>query len=196
MNRILAIVALVVAASPLSFGQAPQNGSAQATQQSIAPEKRALIKELFELTQLQKQMGQTTEALLAQTEKQQLQLLSQNNQEGKELTDSEREARLKSITQQTRRMRELFTRRIDFSRLIQEVMYPLYDKYFTEDDLRGVITFYKSPAGRKFIEAGPQLMLESVTKMNELLLPQMQQLIRDITEEEKNLKQGGEKKGP
>ena len=109
MNRILAIVALVVAVSPLSFGQAPQNGSGQATQQSIAPEKRALIKELFELTQLQNQMGQTTEALLAQTEKQQLQLLSQNNQEGKELTDSEREARLKVITQQTRRLRELFT---------------------------------------------------------------------------------------
>lgn len=196
MNRIIVIVALVIAVVPLAFGEAPQNQAGQASQQSITLEKRSLIKELFELTQLHNQMGQMTEAMLAQLEKQQLQLFSQSIKDGKELTDAEREARLKSITQQTQRVRELLTRRVNFSQLIEEVMYPLYDKYFTEDDLKGVIAFYKSPAGRKFVEAGPKLTIESITKINELLVPQMQQLLRDITEEEKSLKQSGEKKGP
>ena len=38
---------------------------------------------------------------------------------------------------------------------------PVYDKYFTEDELRGIIAFYKGPLGRKLIMVTPLIMQDS-----------------------------------
>src|SRR5262245_46700277 len=35
-------------------------------------------------------------------------------------------------------------------------MVPIYDKYLTQDDIKGVIAFYESPVGKKFVEVIPQ----------------------------------------
>ena len=40
---------------------------------------------------------------------------------------------------------------------------PVYDKYFTEDDLGQLINFYKSPIGKKLIKVTPLLMEDSMT---------------------------------
>jgi hypothetical protein len=45
---------------------------------------------------------------------------------------------------------------------IIERLVPLYDKYYGEEDLREIIRFYESPAGRKILEVTPQIMKESV----------------------------------
>jgi len=165
-------------------------------QQSITPEKRALIKELVDITQMQNNSNQMIEAMLAQVEQQSSQLLSQSMKDDKEVTDQEREAMQQSLKENAGRMRKLLTQRVNFSQILEEVMYPLYDKYFTADDLKGVIAFYKSPAGQKFIGATPQLSIELMTKMNEILAPKLQELIRDMREEEKKLKTGAENKAP
>ena len=39
---------------------------------------------------------------------------------------------------------------------------PVYDKYYSEEDLREIIQFHKSPAGQKVIETTPLIMKESV----------------------------------
>ena len=41
-------------------------------------------------------------------------------------------------------------------------MIPLYEKYFTKDDLDALLAFYHTPTGRKSIEALPKLMQDSV----------------------------------
>ena len=46
---------------------------------------------------------------------------------------------------------------------IIERFIPVYDKYFTEEDLTELITFYKSPVGKKLIKVTPQLMEDSMT---------------------------------
>ncbi len=165
-------------------------------QQTITPEKRALIKELIEITQMQNNTNQMIDAMLAQLEKQSSQLLSQSMKDDKEVTDQEREAMQQRLKEDAGRMRELFTQRVNFGQIIEDVMYPLYDIHFTEDDLKGVIAFYKSPAGQKFIGAMPKLTIESITKMNEILAPKIQEVVREIREREKKLRKGEEKKAP
>ena len=39
---------------------------------------------------------------------------------------------------------------------------PIYDRHFTEDDVRGLIAFYESPLGRRTIERMPAVMQESM----------------------------------
>lgn len=43
-----------------------------------------------------------------------------------------------------------------------ESMFPIYNKYYTTDDLKGLIVFYKTPLGKKTIEVMPLLTQESM----------------------------------
>ena len=53
-------------------------------------------------------------------------------------------------------------RTMPFNRLVEEVYVPLYQRTFTRDELAAMIAFLRSPAGRKFIDATPRLMQDSV----------------------------------
>lgn len=43
-----------------------------------------------------------------------------------------------------------------------DMMIPIYDKYYTHDDIRDLIKFYESPVGRKMIETMPLVLQESM----------------------------------
>ncbi|KDN54024.1 DUF2059 domain-containing protein [Flavobacterium seoulense] len=45
---------------------------------------------------------------------------------------------------------------------IQNMIIPIYDKYYTESDIDQLITFYNSPIGKKMIATMPQVMTESI----------------------------------
>jgi hypothetical protein len=40
---------------------------------------------------------------------------------------------------------------------------PIYEKYYTEDDIDKIILFYNSPVGKKMIEMTPLILQESMT---------------------------------
>ncbi|MDR2136421.1 MAG: DUF2059 domain-containing protein [Treponema sp.] len=42
-----------------------------------------------------------------------------------------------------------------------ELFVPIYDKYFSHDDIKGLIQFYESPLGKKMLETTPLLTQES-----------------------------------
>mgnify|MGYP001561196161 CR=1 FL=1 len=42
-----------------------------------------------------------------------------------------------------------------------ELLYPIYDKYYSIEDIKGLINFYKTPLGKKTIEVLPNLSHES-----------------------------------
>lgn len=39
---------------------------------------------------------------------------------------------------------------------------PIYDKHFNHDDIKGLITFYETPMGQKFIQTQPAIAQESM----------------------------------
>jgi len=38
-----------------------------------------------------------------------------------------------------------------------EMLIPIYDKYFSHDDIKSLIKFYESPTGKKFIKVSPSM---------------------------------------
>ncbi len=47
----------------------------------------------------------------------------------------------------------------DINGIIRQLV-PVYDKYYSPEELKEITTFYKSPAGQKMIEATPKIMSE------------------------------------
>jgi hypothetical protein len=54
-----------------------------------------------------------------------------------------------------------FMAEIDSNELV-EMIVPIYDKYLTHDDIKGLIEFFETPVGRKFIQVQPKIMQESM----------------------------------
>jgi uncharacterized protein len=63
-----------------------------------------------------------------------------------------------------------------------EKMVPLYAKHFTAADLDALLAFYKSPIGRKTVEAMPALMQESMELAideSKAAVPKIQELVTE-----------------
>ncbi len=46
---------------------------------------------------------------------------------------------------------------------LMDLCIPVYDKYFTHDDIKALINFYESPAGKKLTSVLPQVTRELIT---------------------------------
>lgn len=55
----------------------------------------------------------------------------------------------------------------DFSRELFDLMIPIYDKYYTHEDIKAIIGFYESPAGQKMLSVLPQITQEMMPKAME-----------------------------
>jgi hypothetical protein len=136
--------------------------------------------------------------MLSEMQKNLPQILSSTIDNTSELKPEEREQLRKTIGESSLRvqgrMRALMSERINMVEITEQMSYPLYDKFFTEDELRGLISFYRSPVGQKSIEVMPELMRESMQKASEMILPKIEPIITQVLEEERQLWIKGTKK--
>jgi len=54
-----------------------------------------------------------------------------------------------------------FESKMDMAALTEKII-PLYDKYYTLEDLKAINAFYRSPAGLKVLSTSPQIFQESL----------------------------------
>jgi hypothetical protein len=54
---------------------------------------------------------------------------------------------------------ERFHAKLDTQKLV-DLAVPVYDKYFSDEDIKGLIQFYQTPLGQKTVKALPQLTAE------------------------------------
>jgi hypothetical protein len=137
-NILCSVLGLLTAFSMPVLGQVPSPANASTTEMvpsSIDPAKAAEIKKMLDLTGVLKLMGQMKTRLL-ETYK------DQHPGVPPEVW--------KRIDQE-----------MDMGQLLQDII-PLYDKYYTLDDLKAANAFYGSPAGQHLLAATPQLMRESM----------------------------------
>jgi hypothetical protein len=73
-----------------------------------------------------------------------------------------------------------FAERIDLDAALEAVYVPLYDKYFEETELREIVAFYRTPAGRKMIAVLPSLMQEGLESTVNLVQPKVMALVGEI----------------
>ena len=101
----------------------------------IPKEKRAEIEKMLRLTGMEKLMEQMKTQMIAALKGQ--------------LTDVPEEFWTK------------FQQKMDMRELLEKII-PLYDKYYTIEDLKAVNAFYESPAGKKVLGTLPEIMQESM----------------------------------
>lgn len=156
-------------------------------QGAIPLEKRELIKELLGLIGGTKNIDAMLDAMMRQSEEDLPNLLTQINSSGEKRPPEEQAALEKQAEEiavrVNKRLREFF-QKMNFAQAIDDLAASTFDKYFTESELKELIAFYKSPAGRKTIELMPVLLTELMTKMNETLVPKIQEEIDKIIADE------------
>ena len=74
---------------------------------------------------------------------------------------------------------------MDFSKIVAEVYYPLYDETFSEDDLAKMLEFYRTRVGRKTIELMPGIMQRAAQGIDKIVRPTAIEVIQDIVADER-----------
>lgn len=59
---------------------------------------------------------------------------------------------------------EKYKQRVNFDELV-ELVVPIYDKYFTEEDIKVMLDYYNTPTGRKVTATTTQMTKEKMTVM-------------------------------
>ena len=82
------------------------------------------------------------------------------------------------------KMMALIAERISWARAKPEYM-RIYSETFTEEEIDGILTFYKSPAGQAMLEKMPQLMQKSMAVGQKLMGdigPDMERMMKEMKE--------------
>lgn len=160
-------------------------------QNTISPQKRALIKELLEVTESAKLAESTSKSMLIQMEQEfpkiMDQLMAQQMAENK-LTPVQRKALQSDYNVFADRMLKAFREKvfgtINYAELLEQISSELYDKYFTEDELKDLLAFYRTPTGKKTIQVMPKLATDSIQKSSEIMMPKIMNALNEVIQEE------------
>ncbi|MDW5264750.1 MULTISPECIES: DUF2059 domain-containing protein [Acidobacteriaceae] len=138
--------------------------------------KKAKVEELMQLTNMNQLMTQ---------------MLGQMSERMK-ASAAEQSANLKlTPAQQTvyddyqQRIGNLITGSVNWDKM-KPIMVQVYDETYTEEELDGILSFYRSPAGKAMVAKAPQLMSKSMALMVQqmrTLQPQIEQLTKDFAEQ-------------
>lgn len=160
-----------------------------AVSSTLTPAKRALILELLKMTDADKQVEMIINQLTLSHQKRYPSLLAQAINAAPNLSEEKKKELIASAQEQSvrssERLRQLFVQRIDLSKVMQEVALQVYDKNFSESEMQDIITFYKTPTGKKTLQALPAVMSESMEMTTALITPPLGEIMKQILEEER-----------
>jgi hypothetical protein len=108
--------------------------------------------------------------------------------EQRELSDEDKQRLLERLSDFDAFSEQFGTRlgeNLDFSKVITDVYYPLYDSAFSEGDLEKMVEFYRTPVGRKTIRQMPAIMQNAAETIDRLVRPVSIRVIQDIVAEER-----------
>lgn len=138
-----------------------------------APPNDAQVARLLEVMRAR----QTVDALLPQIEASQKQMVEQM-MAGRELSADERARLDRMIARSSAQMRKTLA----WDKL-EPVYRDIYRNTFSAEDTDALIAFYGSAAGQRLLEKMPALMQNTMTAMQKLVVPMMQELQKDIEAE-------------
>ena len=141
--------------------------------QAQVPADDARIDRLLEVTRAREML----DATLPQIEASQRQMLAQMTA-GREL-DTAQQQRIDSLLASSS---SAVRKALSWENLAP-VYRDIYRQTFTGDDIDAIIAFYESPAGQRMLEKMPALMQNTMTAMQRLIVPMLQQMERDLAAE-------------
>jgi len=196
MNRFLAglmVFGFCVAIAIPSPAQAPPAQEKKASaQNSLTPEKMALIKELMKLMNASTNTEAFTNQFFEQLQISYVTLISQGLLEDipQQKLSPDEQKRLKSEADEAAqrvlaRFRTEFPKRINLVEVLDQAGFEMYGKHFTEGELKELVTLYKSPTLQKLVRLLPQILAESIPKIEELVTPAITRIMGELISEEK-----------
>lgn len=178
LSRFVLIFAAVLVLSAWASGQT-----------AISPEKKAAIAELIAVTKTEEQMVKSTDVMLGVMNETFPAVVRESLE--KSLTGmpvKEKEDLINSLIERSQSMgkkfHERFVQRINYKQLIEDTLYPLYDKFFTEGEIRDLVNFYKTPTGQKVMDKMPEMMGEATRMSMDKLTPQFMKIADEVIKEE------------
>jgi hypothetical protein len=162
--------------------------SSARSQEPISDEKRKLIAELVTLFKMDTQMSEITDTVLKGMETTYPVSFAAAIDRSTSLTPEQKDKLKATESERFRSFSQKFRKRlaesIDYPKYIQETVYPLYDKLYSEQELKDLVAFYRTPTGQKLITTLPQLFAESQEAARVKLLPQILPIIEQLVDEE------------
>jgi hypothetical protein len=190
--RIWTALVIILCSLAVSRAQEPETPKPEAVpKQEVSAAKRALIKQILDETNSRQNadamFSAQFDAMIKQMPEVQWQTISSSD-EFKRLTPAQQdEVRQKfdeNMTRVSKRIKELFLQRIDMKQMVEDISYSVYDKHFTETELKDLVAFYGSPTGKKVIAEMPALFAESIAKAGEIIGPRVKGIIDEIEKEQ------------
>lgn len=201
-NVVLTAASLLIAVAPALASDAPAKDAASSAtagtastapvtvSATLTPAKRALILELLKMTDADKQVEMIINQLTLSHQRRYPILFAQAVNATPNLSDEKKKELIASAQEQSvrssERLRQLFVQKIDLSKVMQEVALQVYDKNFTEPEMQDIITFYKTPTGKKTLQALPAVMSESMEMTTKLITPPLSDIMKQVMEEERD----------
>ena len=142
-------------------------------QEAQSPADDARIDRLLEVTRAREML----DATLPQIEASQQQMLAQMTA-GREL-DAAQQQRIDALLASSS---SAVRKALSWENLAP-VYRDIYRQTFTGEDIDAIIAFYESPAGQRMLEKMPALMQNTMTAMQRLIVPMLQQMERDLAAE-------------
>lgn len=156
--------------------------------QEISADKKAVIDEIIVVTKAETNMKKTMSAIFGQMDAMYPSIVDSILDGEKGLSANQKEEIKKTLIAKSsdfnKRFNERFVQAIDFPIFIKDFYYPLYDKFFTTEELKDLAAFYNSPTGQKFNNIIPEFSAESIRLTQIFLLPKMDGIMKGIIEED------------
>ena len=120
---------------------------------------------------------QTVDAMLPQIEASQRQMVAQMT--GDRTLDASQQQRLDAILASS----SSAVRKALAWENLEPIYRDIYRQTFTGEDIDAIVAFYESPAGQRMLEKMPELMQNTMTAMQRLVVPMLQQMEQDLAAE-------------
>jgi len=175
------------AAVPDAAETSDSSDSSASTSVEIDADKRAAINELIEVTELTKRIEFIRQSFWHSAQRVFQQAAFQSLRKDPALKDASRDELIAKVNARadelTRKYQEMFTRRIDLDSLVKKVATDVYARHFSASEIRDIITFYKTPTGKKARELMPKIARESMIETKDLMKPELNAIVTEILAE-------------
>jgi len=181
IRLLLVLLAVGLVSTQVHAQSAAANSQAPASAAQVDPEKAKAIRHLLDVMGVTKQAGDMLRAMMPQMQKAADESMKASMANGTANSQEAADAQRRAAEYQQKfnqLMQDKMVQKFDAFDLAA-IYVPVYDKYFSIDDIRAITGFYESPAGKKMVSSMAPMTSDAMGAM----MPAIIKMTSDIQKE-------------